>query len=89
MSEASVYSIKHKSNDGVLSEIQEDSRTTSQYQIKPGHKEGFQEHGIKEIISNVLIEVLDGECTRIATTLNGNGILCGANEDNNWFHCLR
>lgn len=62
MSDASVCSIKRKSNDDQLSEILDDSRNTSQFQIKPSHKEGLQEHAIKEIISNVLIEVLDGEC---------------------------
>lgn len=61
MSEASVNSIKNKSNEFVLDEIPDDSRSTSQYQIKPSLKEGFQEHAIKEIISNVLIQILDGE----------------------------
>lgn len=62
MSDASVYSIKDKSNEVVLSETLDDGRSTSQYQIKPSQKEGFQEHSIKDIILNVLAEVLDGEC---------------------------
>lgn len=62
MSDSSICSIKRKSNDDQLCEILDDSRSTSQFQIKPSHKEGLQEQAIKEIISNVLIEVLDGEC---------------------------
>lgn len=63
MSGNSVDTIVQKSNSEiVLSEIPDESRSTSQYQIKPSLKEGFQGLAIKEIISNVLVEVLDGEC---------------------------
>lgn len=65
MSDDSVYSIKDRSNEVVLSETLDDARSTSQYQIKPSQKEGFQEHAIKEIILSVLAEELDGECIPI------------------------
>lgn len=59
----SVNSILQKSNSElVLSEIPDESKSTSQYQIKPSLKDGFQGHAIKEIISNVLVEVLVGKC---------------------------
>lgn len=64
MSNVSVQrSTQHKSNEVVVAnENPDNSRSTSQYQIKPSQQEGFQEHSIKEIISNVLIDVLDGKC---------------------------
>lgn len=55
--------VKKSTSEIVLSEIPDESRSTSQYQIKPSLKEGFQGHAIKEIISNVLVEVLDGKCS--------------------------
>lgn len=57
----SAYSIKHKSSEVMLSENVEAHRSTSQYEIKPSQTDGFKQQAIKEIISNVLIEVLDGE----------------------------
>lgn len=66
MSDVSIFSNKNKSNEVVLGENPDDSRSTSQYQIKPSQQEGFQPHAIKEIISNVLIDVLDGECMKEA-----------------------
>ncbi len=62
MSDASIYSFKQNSNEVVLSENPDDIRSTSQYQIKPSQKDGFHDQSIKEIISNVLIDVLEGEC---------------------------
>jgi len=62
MSYTSVDITERKSFDEVvLSVIPDESRSTSQYQIKPTLKEGFQGPAIKEIISNVLLEVLDGK----------------------------
>lgn len=54
--------VRKSNSEVVLSEIPDKSKTTSQYQIKPSLKEGFQGLAIKEIISNVLVEVLDGRC---------------------------
>ncbi|KAG4076105.1 hypothetical protein HA402_011451 [Bradysia odoriphaga] len=62
MSDGSVaYSIKQNSSEVMLSENPDDRRSTSQYEIKPSQTEGFKQQAVKEIISNVLIEVLDGK----------------------------